>query len=439
MSFRLLLSSLLVPAGILAVAPPVPFSGAHSPQDDPAETEAREPELFPVFLGVRVDEPVHGSLEGSMEGVVHLTNDGATSEREFESEIEVSFVDRLSTLDLDGWTGSRTYLAWLESEDGVAVDRELNGVRADYVNADGRVEVVVPVGIVSEATLQYLLNQDEAFGMWMPMPDEVALGEEFETDPSPLVHLLLSVDGELTESTARLALESVDESGLGTVRGLVSATVVEEENLLTSYEGEWVMEIDTTLNKLMSLRWEGSSTAQLRVAGLSVEGEASFELELTTTYGSAAERATRRKPEYRDVPRTLDELGLTLSLPSHWVDVGGGEFQSGVHGEDLVATLEFKAYHHSHPSTREGVREAMDSVEAEIPEIKPKSVSSGLGKGMGGTFTREGVDFLVEIFPLGARQVVRVRLYGLEEVMKKEVKAWSRVRKSLDVREGLGS
>ena len=407
-------------------------------RQDTGAGEGLDSEELDVSLDVDVGKPILASMKASFEGSFEVRVEGVLGEEQLEVEQELVFVDEYSSLEEAAWTGSRTYVQWFETHNGEVADWELNGVRCDLSNTDGEIYADTASRYVRESTLNYLLNQEESLGIWMRLPDAVRLGESFEADPTALAYLLLSVEGELTESSATLVLESVDEAHVGLVRGQASVTESQHDGVTATYEGEWAMEIDLSERRIRHLTWGGTSSAALRRPGLAVEGEGDFEIELSTEPGPAAERALRKKPEYRDVPREVESLGLAVTLPSHWFELSsdeGGEFATSVHSAESLVNLELHAFPHDGDDTKTALVETMDVIAEEVPEMKPKSASSGLGRGYSGTFEDDDLSFLIELYPLGERRLLRVRMYGPADAARKEFKAWTKPRKSMELLE----
>ncbi|QDU68036.1 hypothetical protein [Engelhardtia mirabilis] len=353
----------------------------------------------------------------------------------------IALVDEFTAIENGGWEGVRRFLRFDQSVERTVRDPELVGVRVAYREREGMFDASTVGRGVRGRVMDGLLAEASSFGFDLGLPVGVGVGESLTVAPHAVGTLLTDAVGDVT-ALGEFELVSVDELGLARLVGrLVSSEVRREETavLAVRYEGDCKLIVDTRAHRLVELDWSGERSVFGSGIDFQLEGSATFEVGLNCATGAAVTKALLLGLRYRSVPRTVDDLDLTVELPSHWFlsdDADHTRFTTTLYGGGEQVTLEFGGY-------AIGAQEAADYIEATIAQVRAQQevqrvrpVRCSLGRGQACEFESAGRSFWFEVLPLGPGRALRVRLFGEPSAVGAALADWKVARRSLELSEG---
>jgi|GEM_PF-4196757 len=338
------------------------------------------------------------------------------------------------------WEAFRWYIQSFSTENREIKDKELNGLAVRYWReGDQNFTEVVENRTVLRDTLNGVFKQIDSLAAWLPFPKEARIGDSFDVDFSSLAYLLLDSIGTVSVATGRFTLQSVDgETGCAKLAGTVEFEEESEEDGIearSSYDLTGKIEIDLNKQLISHLELKGPFEFEGGSSLMTLAGTGKFSLKLEVTFGAAAEKAKKRKPKLREVPRTLPQRKLAFSLPSHWyLSTDDGDtvvFSSSFNSSEEYCHLDLKTFSTGNESMKTIRSEFMGGVRKNFPDVKDKHASSPLGKGISLTLEQKDQNYLIELFPCGTGQTVRIRYYGTDGAFKKTKREYLKFKKSL--------
>lgn len=403
-------------------------------------------------LGVvlRPDLPLLAELRFGLQCTLEAAAGGKKKKLEFQHESRLDFVDELLARDQPG-VGDldvrRSYL--LSQADGSdekgklqPEDNAFTGAQALITLRQSQIDLELQNRLAPEKELRTLLKQAESVS-WLEMPAGVRVGDSFEAEPAGLVNLLLSGDFLVQSARCTFTLRAVDEAGVATLDGplLVMADDPDEEGRGT-FEGTCTVGFDTREKCVKSVQWKGQARLMLDMGEVKAEGKGTFDSRLAVTAGAPARKALERKITYRAVPRSPEKVPVVIELPSHWYAVEGEEidtFRTTVHGYESPVTLELQGFAVSSQEFDSVIDSAVGQIEKDVKVTSQRPMMCPLGKGRSLRFqgqTEDGanVSVLVEFYPCGKSQLLRVRLSGPEKALEEVLDDWPKILRTLELK-----
>lgn len=331
---------------------------------------------------------------------------------------------------------TRRVVRWQVTDQGRVQDPELAGLEVHYQQSGGQYHLTTGNGRRAlKPTVDRLLNQAESVGAFLKLPQQARPGESFQIDCRGLLPLLLDADRPARVAFAEVAVDQL-EGPLALLKGTMRAELVEtsgEVTLESVHTGDCRIAIDVQRHRLQSIDWQGDVTLVGADPAAELEGTARFEVHLETAAGPAADNAWDAQPLYRDVERHLAALGVVITLPSHWYLLPAADdewlLQTTALAGGAEINLELKAF--ASTDQRLDLQATEESIVAEMADAKGKPCSSGLGEGRSLAFDNQGLQFVIDLFPLGTDRILRVRLYGEAAGMEEGRIAYTKARRSL--------
>lgn len=144
-------------------------------------------------------------------------------------------------------------------------------------------------------------------------------------------------------------------------------------------------------------------------------------------------RARKEKVSFRWVKRALEEHGLSFELPSHYFASELGEEQAFVSalGDGLEVTVAMQVFPTQSASAEAVIAAAEQNILGQVDSGKAKDARCPLGRGRSVAFENEGQSFEIDLYPLGRDGVLRTRVFGSPEAIRKASKDLRRFRSSL--------
>jgi hypothetical protein len=398
----------------------------------------------------RPDQPLLAELRLGMQVTIEATSGGKRKKLEFEHQSRLDFVEELLARDkpeAGDMDVRRTFLLW--EEDGtdergkmIAQDNAFGGAQALITLRKSEIGLELLNRLAPEKELEILLKLSESVS-WLKMPASARVGETFETDPTGLVNLLLNGGFLVQSARGTFTLRSVDENGVATLDGslVVMGDAPDNEGHGT-FEGTCSVAIDTRAKLVQRAQWKGQARLQMDDGEVRGEGKGAFDSRLSVTTGDPARRALGRKTTYRAVLRSPEKVPVVFELPSHWYSVAGEEvetFRTTVHGHEAPVTLELQAFAVSSQEFDSVLDSAVGQMGRDVHLTSQRPMTSPLGKGRSLRFQTKAEDgstvaVLVEFYPCGKSQLLRVRLSGPPDALEEELDNWPKIVRTLSLR-----
>ena len=434
---------------LFVVALPARFAAQDAGSAGSADTEAQGT-AYDLRVELRPDLALLGELRLGMQYAIEASSGSKRKKLEFEYESRLDFVDEVLARDqpeAGDLDVRRTYLLW--QEDGTdergkmrPQDNALGGAQALITLRRSELGLELINRLAPQKDLEGLLKHSESV-TWLKLPASARVGETFEVEPAGLVNLLLSGDFIVQSARGTFTLRSVDEQGVASFDGplLVIADDAQGEGRGT-FEGTCTLSFDTREKRVQGVQWKGEARLLMDDGQARAEGQGTFDSRLSVTAGAPARKALGRKTTYRAVPRSLEKAPVALELPSHWYSVEGEEaetFRTTVHGHESPVTLEFQAFAVSTEEFDSVVGAAVAEMEKDVRLSNQRNVTSPLGKGRSMRFQTKADDgktvygALVEFYPCGKSQLLRVRLIGPSDAFEQELGDWPGILRTLEL------
>ena len=364
-----------------------------------------------------------------------------------ERKIEVPTTIKESAVFVDEFTNvrgqeeiydmRRTCLLWHTLRNGRQSDPPLTGVDLEYHEEGGQFNLSLGDRVVPKDTLSALLQQANSIALWAPLPSQVAVGDSIQVNLLSLVPFLLQSTGTIQVEEATLELNSVDESSLARLEGILRATEqtdVEGIPMTVSVAGPCSLSVDLRERVIREMTWSGSATVTGSTDVATVSGQGRYDIQVTAQTGAAVDEAMGVKTEYRLNQHVLKPHGLEFRLPSHWYMIPNAElglFQTSLHGKDNLVVLEVKSFGGESAAIEVSIDEAEQMIRANSEGLVVAEVDSPFGKGRSlRCHSRAGEEFLIEFFRSSENRAVRIRLFGPPRGFRKQLEQFDAIRSS---------
>ncbi len=324
------------------------------------------------------------------------------------------------------WSGRRRIVKAQSTRDGVVDDPETNGFEANvWCDTTGHIHLESATERrLNQGVLQELLNAVEAFGLGIgvQLPSSSTVGAEFDLPFAVLAPWCLTVDGKASRANAHLRFESVDAArNLALFKGPVH---VEEEFERSAeeleapfgmkgtgtYDGEVALEYDLAARRIARIVCHAKANLDGVLTGSAtakVTGTHGIDSTLTCSGGAAAGAALNQKTQYREVPHSIANSGVSIALPSHFTkfalkDPLYNGFRSLLRGDGQLAIVLVYPIAEPGKTLKDVGEEGKRGLEKSGFTVKLGSATCGLGTSVALDYTDakvHGLDVLCMLEP----------------------------------------
>lgn len=354
-------------------------------------------------------------------------------------DVRLEFVDTFRSYEgPERFEATRLYLtSEIDENRKTPIDNELAGVSTRLVRSGEDLEVEL-VDRAARESLEDELVTLSSSASWPFVSGTLSVGDSLASEPLSLV-ALLGVPG-AENAKAMLELVRVDQSGEAVLVGDLMAQATLGTGRIVC-QGRCEVRFDTRAHHVTTVQWKANVRGELETEDLLLTGTGSLEATCSLSTGPPAAAALKRKPTYRDVPRSPALVPIDFTLPSHWYAVEGHEspaYRTSLHGATTLTTLNLFTF-----DAEGGTDAAIDAVFTELEETTRvqgrKNARCALGQGQSARFTTRTEDgtevlALIELYPLEGKRLLVLRLTGTEAAIEGESGTWSRLRASLRAR-----
>ena len=413
-----------------------------APTQDDAAPQATPPAeaTYDLSLSAEVGRSVLIKMVREVNAQGELLVDGAAVQSlPFALEEQVHLVDKFTEVG-ETVRYSRRFIKWDKWENGAIKDPEIVGCTVHGDEGEDMPAFDLADGAIGlKETLDKVQYQLLSMGLWISLPEEARIGERFDASPGRLIPLLHDSSNLGEDTTAFLTLVSVDaEAGVAQLEGRLEITDPEERDgavTKTRNEGAISLTVDLESDVISALSWKGTTSMTGSMGPGELRGTGEFDISITATVGKQADKAWKTKVKFRKCPRELKELGLELSLPSHWMklgitDQGLHQFMSTKPG--LSGSGSISLYIHEFGDEQDEALTQLAEGCAENYGGKQSKVSAGLGRGLSVKGKKDDeLSIIIDFFPRGEGQIVQVVLVTKHENLKHYEKDLKLLRKSI--------
>jgi hypothetical protein len=344
-----------------------------------------------------------------------------------EYKVQARWLDELGALDPKFVEDRRTFIEVRVNEGASNKDPGVDGVTLIYTSDDGKFSVRPEKGRrVLQKELESQLRQLDATGLFLRLPEDVAIGSKIPLRNAALVATVLSLDGELEGFSGAVVLDRVDpKTNRAYLSGSVRVTQVstkEESVMASTFDGLLTLEVDLATHEMAQVALSGTAKMSGRgdLEG-SVSGEIKFEAKATTKPATDVAAIKAKKPSFRDNTHKFE--GVEFKMPACWLALNAQKpdirsFLDSRVEADLVIEVA-RLSQQADPAEDGFVKGFADVVKKDDANAKVVKTSFPTGKGLMFELTNDdGVFFKGAVAPLG-KTLVRVRMYGPSELVKK--------------------
>ena len=270
----------------------------------------------------------------------------------------------------------------------------------------------------------------------------MALGESVDVD---VAHLFPDLTGNVTapeSAIAALTLKSIDqEEKQARLDGTVQAKVMTDlGGALHPFEfsGPFSVLLDLEKQRVSAIEMDAKFICDDKQGGMELKFWGTLKVAMSCETGAAPAKARKRKLKFRNTPRKLESLGLSVELPSHYQDIGekvglGPKFFGFAAGIDegiVLRRVGFRVI----PSQGDVAKEADQGVEAlkgMFPDAKVKKCKTSAGKGKTLTMTVDGDYVVTEDIIAADGAIIMVIMSSPPSLKKQALKDLAVIRKSI--------
>jgi len=354
------------------------------------------------------------------------------------------------------WSGRRRYVKAQSTKDGVVDDPEVNGLEADvWVDDTKHIHFQsLNERAASIATFDSLIAGAQSFGLCagITFPASAAVGDELEMPFAALANLCLTADGQFPKASAQLRFESVDpKKNLARWKGPVHVEETFEKSAeqlaapygmkaTATYDGAVSIEYDVAAQRITRIVCRAKGAMQGEFVGdVSAKISATLVIETTITcsVGAPAASALFEKTQFRDVPYEVNNVGVSIALPSHFTSfylkgLTRGAFRSLLHGKDAAVTVIVFPL----PLKGKNLKEAGDATRKDLEgtagvTVKNATASGGLGAASACEYTIRNLHGLSAVFQLEPGRFVVVQCECFESAWAERSKEFPKYFQSL--------
>lgn len=293
----------------------------------------------PTVVDLSFQPPAHRPLliEGTQEfaGEYTVIVGEKRTQQPAQSKVELQIVDEIQRSDPQNLEATRMFVKAFKVTDGEIQDPPLNGLTTTIKRANGQSAVSLNDGRFLPADqVDALMRLAPSLGLWLVLPKDAQVGNNYVIDLEPVAALLLSNDFERNTGEVNALFESFDPtSGVARLRGFAR---LEEQGPLQGLECKLVYECDCAIDvctresRITAISISGSYTAEGATPDGRVrfDGSGKYKSSFTSRIGDAVSKARQSVPIHRDRIFRADGLGLSFALPSIYgrVDEPGSSY-----------------------------------------------------------------------------------------------------------------
>jgi hypothetical protein len=354
------------------------------------------------------------------------------------------------------WSGRRRYVKAQSTKDGVVDDPEVNGLEADvWVDDTKQIHFQsLNERAASIAMFDSLIAEAQSFGLCagIAFPESAAVGDEFEMPFAALAPFCLTADGRMPKASAHLRFESVDpKKNLARWKGPVHVdeTIDKSAEQLAApygmkatatYDGIVSFDYDVAAHRITRIVCRANGAMQGEFVGdVSAKMSATLVIESTIncSVGAPAASALFEKTQFRDVPHEINNVGVSIALPSHFTSfyfkgLTRGAFRSLLYGNDAAVTVIVFPL----PLKGKNLKEAGDATRKDLEgtagvTVKNATASGGLGAASACEYTLRNLHGLNAVFQLEPGRFVVVQCECFESAWAERSKEFPKYFQSL--------
>ena len=408
-------------------------------EQQPAPTPA--PATVDLHVQVAVKTPLLCELTRRIDAKIAMSIDGRTVDLPVRVEEEWRFVEETQELAASNEKATRYFQRAFRSDCGVIDDPELNGVTIEYESDGSRQNVACRDDrAVRPATMEKLIKQVPSLGWFVVLPEEAAIGAEFDVALDDLLPALLDAEHPVECEPARLKLERLDDDGAtAVVEGAVEFSEGSDAPPVgmgrLKYSASAELRVDLAAHRLRRIRIRGAASAEgnerVGLSGGGLSGGGLFEIDLRIAAGPPAAAAAKQKPTYRSVERKPAGADVSFALPSYWFE---GEADGGT--RIFYCGVEFDTEHATRITVNKTpgklvAKDFLAGVAASEPDAKTTISSSPLGKTVGFTLMKGELKIGGDAHPLGDECILVFRVIAPAKRFDAANKDFQAARKTL--------